>query len=287
MAIRTFRPYTPGTRTRVVTDFSEVTGRKPERSLVVAKHRRKGRNNRGVITCRHRGGGHKRQYRLVDFRRNKHGITAKVAAIHYDPHRNARLALLFYADGEKRYILAPAGISIGQTVESGPEVPIETGNAMPLSAIPLGSSVHCVELYAGRGGQMVRTAGASAQVMAKEGDYVALKLPSTEVRLVRRECFATLGEVGNAEIRNTSLGKAGRRRWLGRRPQVRGSVMNPCDHPHGGGEGRAPIGRSGPVTPWGKPALGLKTRKRNKPSNKFVLRKRRKTSKRSRGGRDS
>jgi large subunit ribosomal protein L2 len=273
MAIRTFRPYTPGTRTRVVTDFSEVTGRKPERSLVVSKHRRKGRNNRGVITCRHRGGGHKRQYRIVDFRRNKHGVPAKVAAIHYDPHRNARLALLFYTDGEKRYILAPAGVTIGQTVVSGPESPIEIGNAMPLSDIPLGSSVHC--------------AGASAQVMAKEGDYVALKLPSTEVRLVRRECYATIGEVGNSEIRNTSLGKAGRRRWLGRRPQVRGSVMNPCDHPHGGGEGRAPIGRSGPVTPWGKPALGLKTRKRNKPSNKFVLRKRRKTSKRSRGGRDS
>jgi len=195
--------------------------------------------------------------------------------------------LLFYTDGEKRYILAPAGIELGQTVVAGAQVPIETGNALPLSAIPLGSSVHNVELYAGRGGQMVRTAGASAQVMAKEGDYVALKLPSTEVRLVRRECYATLGEVGNAEIRNTSLGKAGRKRWLGRRPQVRGSVMNPCDHPHGGGEGRAPIGRSGPVTPWGKPALGLKTRKRNKPSNRFVLRKRRRTSKRSRGGRDS
>jgi large subunit ribosomal protein L2 len=197
------------------------------------------------------------------------------------------LALLFYADGEKRYILAPAGIEIGQQVVSGPDSPIENGNALPLSAIPLGSSVHNVELYAGRGGQMVRTAGASAQVMAKEGDYVALKLPSTEVRLVRRECYATLGEVGNSEVRNTSLGKAGRKRWLGRRPEVRGSVMNPCDHPHGGGEGRAPIGRSGPVTPWGKPALGLKTRKRNKPSNRFVLRKRRRTSKRSRGGRDS
>jgi large subunit ribosomal protein L2 len=210
-----------------------------------------------------------------------------VAAIHYDPHRKARLALLFYTDGEKRYILAPAGISIGQQVISGPESPIETGNALPLSAIPLGSSVHNVELYPGRGGQMARTAGSSAQVMAKEGDYVALKLPSTEVRLVRHECYATLGEVGNSEVRNTSLGKAGRRRWLGRRPQVRGSVMNPCDHPHGGGEGRAPIGRSGPVTPWGKPALGLKTRKRNKPSNKFVLRRRRRTSKRSRGGRDS
>jgi large subunit ribosomal protein L2 len=287
MAIRNYRPYTPGTRGRSSSDFSEVTERRPERTLVVAKHRQQGRNNRGVITCRHRGGGHKRLYRLVDFRRDKTGVVARVAAIHYDPHRNARLALLFYSDGEKRYILAPAGISVGQTVVSGPDAPIEVGNALPLSAIPLGSSVHNVELYAGRGGQMVRTAGASAQVMAKEGDYVALKLPSTEVRLVRRECFATLGEVGNAEVRNASLGKAGRTRWLGRRPQVRGSVMNPCDHPHGGGEGRAPIGRSGPVTPWGKPALGLKTRKRNKPSNRFVLRKRRRTSKRSRGGRDS
>ena len=223
----------------------------------------------------------------MDFRRNKHDIPAKIAAIHYDPHRNARLALLFYKDGEKRYILAPAGISVGQEVISGSSVPFENGNAMPLSAIPLGSSVHCVELYPGRGGQMVRSAGASAQVMAKEGEYVALKLPSTEVRLVRCECYATLGEVGNSEIRNTSLGKAGRKRWLGRRPQVRGSVMNPCDHPHGGGEGRAPVGRAGPVTPWGKPALGLKTRKRKKPSNRFVLRKRRRVSKRSRGGRDS
>ena len=200
MAIRNFRPYTPGTRTRVVTDFSEVTGRKPERTLVLSPHRRKGRHPRGEIPCRHRGGGHKRLYRVVDFRRNKHGVTAKVAAIHYDPHRNARLALLFYADGEKRYILAPAGVQVGQTVVSGPDAPIEIGNAMPLSAVPLGSSVHCVELYAGRGGQMVRTAGASAQVMAKEGDYVALKLPSTEVRLIRRECYATLGEVGTLKF---------------------------------------------------------------------------------------
>lgn len=194
MAIRTFRPYTPGTRGRVVTDFNEITERKPQRSLVISKHRLKGRNNRGIITCRHRGGGHKRLYRVVDFRRNKHGISAKVAAIHYDPHRNARLALLFYSDGEKRYILAPAGVVIGQEVISGPDSPIEIGNALPLSSIPLGSSVHCVELYAGRGGQMVRTAGGSAQVMAKEGDYVALRLPSTEVRLVRRECYATIGE---------------------------------------------------------------------------------------------
>ena len=197
------------------------------------------------------------------------------------------MALLFYEDGEKRYIIAPAGVKVGQNVISGKDVPIEDGNAMPLSVMPLGSSVHCVELYAGRGAQMVRSAGSSAQLMAKEGDYVALKLPSTEVRVVRKECYATLGEVGNAEIRNTSLGKAGRRRWLGRRPQVRGSVMNPCDHPHGGGEGKAPIGRSGPVTPWGKPALGLKTRKKNKPSNNLVVRKRRRISKRSRGGRDS
>ena len=287
MAIRKFRPYTPGTRTRVVTDFNEITSNKPEKSLLVSKHRKKGRNNRGVITCRHRGGGHKKLYRLVDFRRNKNDVPAKIAAIHYDPHRNARLALLHYMDGEKRYIIAPNGISIGQEVVSGENAPIETGNALPLSSIPLGSSVHCVELHPGRGAQMVRTAGASAQVVAKEGEYVALKLPSTEVRLVRKECYATLGEVGNSEIRNTSLGKAGRKRWLGRRPQVRGSVMNPCDHPHGGGEGKAPIGRAGPVTPWGKPALGLKTRKKNKPSNKLVVRRRRRVSKRSRGGRDS
>ena len=284
MAIRKFRPYTPGTRTRVVTDFSEVTGRKPEKTLVVSKHRKKGRNNRGVITCRHRGGGHKRLYRLVAFRRNKHRVTANVAAIHYDHHRNPRLALLFYSDGAKRYLLAPAGVQIGQTVVSRPDVPIENGNAMPLSSVPLGSSVHCVELYAGRGGQMVRTAGASAQVMAKEGDYVALKLPSTEVRLVRRECYATLGEVGNSEVRNTSLGKAGRRRWLGRRPQVRGSVMNPCDPPHGSGEGRAPIGPSGPVTPWGKPALGLKPRTPTTPPTQSVLPHRRQTSTHSHSG---
>jgi len=287
MPVRKFKPITPGRRHMAISSFEEITKDKPEKSLLAPLKKSAGRNNQGRITVRHRGGGHKRLYRLVDFRRDKHGVQARVAAIHYDPHRNARLALLYYSDGEKRYILAPARIAVGQTVISGPESPIEVGNALPLSAIPLGSSVHNVELYAGRGGQMVRTAGASAQVVAKEGDYVALKLPSTEVRLIRRECYATLGEVGNAEQRNTSLGKAGRKRWLGRRPEVRGSVMNPCDHPHGGGEGRAPIGRSGPVTPWGKPALGLKTRKRNKPSNRFVLRKRRRTSKRSRGGRDA
>lgn len=287
MAVKNFRPTSPGRRGAIGHSFTEITTDRPYKPLTERLQKHAGRNNQGKITVRHRGGGHKRLYRVIDFRRDKHGVEARVAAIHYDPHRNARLALLYYADGEKRYILAPAGVQVGQKLVSGPDSPIENGNALPLSAIPLGSSVHNVELYAGRGGQMVRTAGASAQVMAKEGDYVALKLPSTEVRLVRRECYATLGEVGNSEQRNTSLGKAGRKRWLGRRPEVRGSVMNPCDHPHGGGEGRAPIGRSGPVTPWGKPALGLKTRKRNKPSNRFVLRKRRRTSKRSRGGRDS
>ena len=287
MGVRKYKPTSPGRRNASVSDFSEITATRPEKSLCEPLHKSGGRNNAGRITTRHRGGGHKQQYRVIDFKRTKDGVPATVATIEYDPNRTCNIALLHYHDGEKRYILAPAGVQVGQTVVSGPDAPIENGNAMPLSAVPLGSSVHCVELYAGRGGQMVRTAGASAQVMAKEGDYVALKLPSTEVRLVRRECYATLGEVGNSEVRNTSLGKAGRRRWLGRRPQVRGSVMNPCDHPHGGGEGRAPIGRSGPVTPWGKPALGLKTRKRNKPSNRYVLRKRRKTSKRSRGGRDS
>jgi large subunit ribosomal protein L2 len=288
MGIRIYRPYTPGTRERIVSDFAEVTKSEPEKSLIKHKHRWKGRNNRGVITCRHRGGGHKRQYRIIDFRRDKRGIPATVAAIEYDPNRNARLALLFYKDGEKRYIIHPAGLTVGSTVISGTvDVPFEIGNAMPLANVPLGTTVHNVELVAGRGAQIVRAAGAAAQVVAKDGDYVALKLPSTEVRLVRRECFATLGSVGNAEVRNTSLGKAGRKRWLGRRPEVRGSVMNPCDHPHGGGEGRAPIGRSGPVTPWGKPALGKKTRKRNKLSNRLIVRRRRRSSKRGRGGRDA
>jgi large subunit ribosomal protein L2 len=287
MAVRSYRPYTAGTRHLTVTDFSSVTKSEPEKGLLVYKHRHKGRNNRGVITCRHRGGGHKKLYRLVDFRRDKRGIIAKVAAIEYDPNRNARLALLYYQDGEKRYILHANGLKVGATVIAGEEVPIEVGNAMPLKNVPLGTTVHNVELTAGRGGQMVRAAGASAQVVAKEGDYVALKLPSTEVRLVRRECYATIGEVGNSEVRNTTLGKAGRKRWLGRRPEVRGSVMNPVDHPHGGGEGKAPIGRSGPVTPWGKPALGRKTRKKNKPSNRLIVRRRRKTSKRGRGGREA
>ncbi|NMG57356.1 50S ribosomal protein L2 [Geitlerinema sp. P-1104] len=287
MGIRSYRPYTPGTRQATVSDFETITRDKPEKSLTKSKHRAKGRNNRGVITCRHRGGGHKRRYRLIDFRRDKHNVPAKVAQVEYDPNRNARIALLHYLDGEKRYILHPTGLAVGTQIISGPDAPIEVGNALPLSNIPLGTTVHNVELNPGRGGQIVRAAGTSAQLVAKEGNFVTLKLPSTEVRMVRRECYATIGQVGNADARNLTLGKAGRTRWKGRRPQVRGSVMNPVDHPHGGGEGRAPIGRSGPVTPWGKPTLGMKTRKKNKQSNKYVVRRRRKTSKRSRGGRES
>ncbi|MGQ9870925.1 50S ribosomal protein L2 [Leptodesmis sp.] len=287
MGIRIYRPYTPGTRERSISDFSEITRSEPEKSLTKSKHRAKGRNNRGVITCRHRGGGHKRLYRVIDFRRDKLNVPAKVAAIEYDPNRNARIALLYYQDGEKRYIIHPAGLEVGSTVISGPDSPIEVGNALPLGSIPLGTVVHNVELTAGRGAQIVRAAGASAQVAAKEGNYVTLKLPSGEVRMIRRECYATIGQVGNADIRNTSLGKAGRKRHLGRRPEVRGSVMNPVDHPHGGGEGRAPIGRPGPVTPWGKPALGYKTRKKKKQSDSLIVRRRRKSGKRGRGGRES
>ncbi|MDJ1178352.1 50S ribosomal protein L2 [Roseofilum sp. BLCC_M91] len=287
MGIRSYKPYTSSTRQQSVSDFAEITKDRPEKSLIKKKHRVKGRNNRGVITCRHRGGGHKRRYRLVDFRRNKHNIPAKVAAIEYDPNRNARLALLFYSDGEKRYILHPRGLAVGTTVISGETVPIEIGNCMPLANMPLGTSVHNVELVPGKGGQIVRAAGATAQVVAKEGDYVTLRLPSTEVRMVRKECYATIGQVGNVEARNISLGKAGRTRRKGRRPQVRGSVMNPVDHPHGGGEGRAPVGRSGPVTPWGKPTLGAKTRKKHKSSDRLIVRRRRRTSKRGRGGRQA
>lgn len=287
MGIRNYRPYTPGTRERVVSDFAEITRDEPEKSLTRSVHRPKGRNNRGIVTCRHRGGGHKRLYRIVDFHRNKHNIPAKVASIEYDPNRNARIALLHYQDGEKRYILHPNGLAVGTTVISGPDSPFEVGNALPLGNMPLGTVVHNVELVPGKGGQIVRAAGAGAQVVAKEGNFVTLKLPSTEVRMVRRECYATIGQVGNTDARNTSLGKAGRKRWKGRRPEVRGSVMNPVDHPHGGGEGRAPIGRPGPVTPWGKPALGAKTRKKRKLSNSLIVRRRRRTSKRGRGGRES
>jgi large subunit ribosomal protein L2 len=275
MGTRSFKPYTPGTRQATISDFSEITKSKPEKSLTTYKHRAKGRNNRGVITSRRRGGGHKRLYRIIDFKRDKYDIPATVIAIEYDPNRNARIALVEYQDGEKRYILAPAGITVGAEIISGPDSPIETGNALPLGKIPLGETVHNIELKIGKGGQIVRAAGTAAKVMAKEGNYVTIGLPSKEVRMVRKECYATIGQVGNAEYRNLKLGKAGKTRHLGKRPQVRGSAMNPCDHPHGGGEGRAPIGRSGPVTPWGKPALGLKTRKKKKASDKLIVRRRR------------
>ncbi len=287
MPIRTFRPYTPGVRQASVADFAEITRSEPEKSLTSYKHRRKGRNNLGRITCRHRGGGHKRLYRKIDFKRDKLGMTAEVLSIEYDPNRNARISLVQYEDGEKRYIITPVGLKVGQTIVAGPDSPIEVGNALPLANMPLGTTVHNIELVAGRGAQMARSAGSGAEVVAKEGNYVTLKLPSTEVRKVRKECMATIGSVGNSEHRNLSLGKAGRKRWLGRRPEVRGSVMNPVDHPHGGGEGRAPIGRSGPVTPWGKHALGRKTRDKRKASSKLIVRRRRKSSKRGRGGRNA
>ncbi|MFP4132738.1 MAG: 50S ribosomal protein L2 [Halothece sp.] len=274
MSIRSYRPYTPGTRQATVSDFAEITRSEPEKSLTKYKHRQKGRNNRGVITSRHRGGGHKRRYRQIDFRRNKHNIPAKVAAIEYDPNRNARIALLHYQDGEKRYILWPAGLNVGDQIISGENSPFEIGNALPVGKIPLGTEVHNIELVAGKGGQIVRAAGTAAQVVAKEKGYVSLKLPSRETRMVREECLATIGRVGNSEHRNLTLGKAGRSRHLGRRPKVRGSVMNPVDHPHGGGEGRAPIGRPSPLTPWGKPTLGAKTRKKKKNSNKLIVRRR-------------
>ncbi|WGV24908.1 50S ribosomal protein L2 [Halotia branconii] len=287
MGTRSYRPYTPSTRQVTISDFAEITKTEPEKSLTEYKHRAKGRNNQGRITSRRRGGGHKQLYRIIDFKRNKRDITATVTAIEYDPNRNARIALLVYEDGEKRYILHPNNLKVGTTVIASPEAPIEDGNALPLSNIPLGTGVHNVELTPGKGGQIVRAAGATAQVVAKEGKYVTLKLPSGEVRLIRRECYATIGQVGNTDARNLSAGKAGRNRWKGRRPKVRGSVMNPVDHPHGGGEGRAPIGRAGPVTPWGKPTLGAKTRKPKKASSKLIVRRRRKSSKRGRGGRQS
>lgn len=272
MAIRVFRPYTPSTRHTQVTDFEEITASEPEKSLIKFIHRKKGRNNRGIITCRHHGGGHKKLYRIIDFRRDKVGIPGKVMTVEYDPNRNARIALIQYEDGEKRYILHPRSLQVGSTIMSGPDSPIEIGNALPLEKIPLGLVVHNVELIPGNGGQMVRAAGTGAQVVAKEGKNVALKLPSGEVRLFRSLCYATIGQLGNTEHSNMKLGKAGRTRWIGRRPSVRGSVMNPVDHPHGGGEGRAPIGRPSPVTPWGKPTLGKKTRDRKKASNKLILR---------------
>jgi large subunit ribosomal protein L2 len=274
MGIRLYKSYTPGTRHRALSAFTEITKAKPEKSLIQKNHRRKGRNNRGIITTRHRGGGHKRRYRIIDFNRTKCGITGTITAIEYDPNRNARIALICYSDGEKRYILHPKGLTIGSTVLSGSGSAITIGNTLPLEEIPLGTSIHNIELIPKKGGQLVRAAGTSAKILAKDGNYVTLRLPSKEIRLLRKECFATIGEVSNNDVFLVQSGKAGRTRWLGKRPTVRGSVMNPCDHPHGGGEGRAPIGRTRPLTPWGKPALGIKTRKRKKLSDAYILRRR-------------
>jgi len=274
MSIRLYKSYTPGTRNRALSAFTEITKTKPERNLIQKNHRNKGRNNRGVITIRHRGGGHKRRYRIIDFQRNKYGIEGIVSAIEYDPNRNARIALIYYKDGEKRYILHTKDLNVGDKILSGSGSPLNVGNTLPLSDIPLGTSIHNLELIPKKGGQLVRAGGTSAKILAKEGDYVTLRLPSKEIRLLRKECFATIGEVSNNDAFLVQSGKAGRTRWLGKRPTVRGSVMNPCDHPHGGGEGRAPIGRTRPLTPWGKPALGIKTRQRKKLSDAYILRRR-------------
>lgn len=271
MPIRKYKPTSPGRRQMSVSTFEEITKKEPEKSLIEPLKKHAGRNNIGRITVRHRGGGNKRFYRIIDFKRNKHGIPAKVAAIEYDPNRSARIALLFYADGEKRYILAPLGLKVGDTVMSGPDAPIRTGNALPLRNIPVGTQIHNIELRIGAGGQLVRSAGAAAQLMAKAGNYAQIRMPSGEVRLVHLDCMATLGQVGNVDHENVVIGKAGRNRHMGRRPVVRGSVMNPRDHPHGGGEGKAPIGGQ-PKTKWGKPAF--RRTRHNKRTDKMIVRRR-------------
>ncbi|MDW7739596.1 MAG: 50S ribosomal protein L2 [Bacillota bacterium] len=276
MAVKRFKPTSPGRRFATVSTFEEITKQEPEKSLLAPLSKKAGRNSYGRITVRHQGGGHKRSYRIIDFKRNKDDIPAKVAGIEYDPNRSANIALLHYADGEKRYILAPLGLRDGQTVMSGNKVEVRPGNAMPLRSIPVGTYVHNIELKQGYGGQLARSAGTAAQLAAKEGDMGHIRLPSGEVRLVRLDCRATIGQIGNIEHENLTIGKAGRSRWMGKRPTVRGSVMNPCDHPHGGGEGKAPIGLKRPVTPWGKPTLGYKTRKKNKDSDKLIVRRRKK-----------
>lgn len=273
MGIRVYKPTSPGRRGMSVLTFDDLAKIRPERSLVEPLPRKSGRNNRGKITVRHRGGGHKRLYRIIDFKRDKFDVPAKVISIEYDPNRSARIALLIYADGAKRYILAPLGLNVGDGVQSGPNADVRVGNALPLHRIPLGTVVHNIELQPGRGGQMARAAGTSAQLMAREGDYATLRLPSGEMRKVNVNCLATIGQVGNTDHSNITLGKAGRKRWMGRRPEIRGVAMDPSSHPHGGGEGRSPIGMPGPKTPWGKPTLGYKTR-RNKATDKYIVRRR-------------
>ena len=274
MGIRKYNPTTPGLRGMTVSTFEEITTDTPERSLTVTLKKHSGRNVRGKITVRHRGGGYRPKYRIIDFKRNKDGIPGKVTTIEYDPNRTANIALIVYADGEKRYIIAPNKLFVGDAIVSGVDADIKVGNTLPMKNIPVGTIIHCVELKAGKGAQMVRSAGNGAQLMAKEGNYAQVRLPSGEVRRVRIECRATIGEVGNIDHENIKIGKAGRKRHMGIRPTVRGSVMNPNDHPHGGGEGKTGIGRVSPVTPWGKPALGYKTRKKNKPSNQYIVKKR-------------
>ncbi len=276
MAVKKYKPVTPGQRGMTGYTFEEITKTEPERSLLVPRHKLGGRNVYGRVTVRHRGGGNRRFIRLVDFKRDKHGIPAKVAAIEYDPNRTARLALLHYADGEKRYIVAPLDLKVGDTVMSGPTAEIRPGNSLPIANIPVGTLIHNIEIYEGRGGQLVRSAGSAAQLLAKEGDYAQIRMPSGEVRLIRQTCYATIGQVGNLDHSNVKLGKAGRKRHMGIRPTVRGSAMTPRDHPHGGGEGRQPIGLPGPKSPWGKPTLGYKTR-RNKQTDKYIVRRRSKS----------
>ena len=279
MPIKTYKPTSPGRRGMSVSTFEEITKTKPEKSLLAPLRKKAGRNVRGKITVRHRGGGHKRRYRLVDFKREKFGIPARVISIEYDPNRSARIALLTYADGEKRYIIAPLGLMVGSVLMAGPEAEIRVGNALPLANIPVGAVIHNIELQQGRGGQLVRSAGTSAQLVAKEGKYAHVRLPSGEVRLIPQQCVATIGQVGNTDHGNISLGKAGRKRHRGWRPAVRGSAMSPRDHPHGGGEGRSPIGMPSPKSPWGKPTLGKKTR-HNKATDKWIVRRRRKKKRR-------
>jgi len=275
MALKIYRPTSPGRRAMTGSTFEEITKVKPEKSLLLPLKKKAGRNNQGRITVRHRAGGAKRRLRIIDFRRDKIGVPGRVVAIEYDPNRSARIALIYYADGEKRYILAPIGLAVGDTIMSGEDAEIKPGNTLPLKALPSGTMIHNIELKKGKGGQLVRSAGVAAQLVAKEGKYAHIRLPSGEIRLIHSDCMATVGQVGNVDHQGISLGKAGRKRWLGWRPTVRGSAMSPRDHPHGGGEGRSPIGLPGPKTPWGKPALGYKTRK-NKPSDKMIIRRRRK-----------